>query len=383
MVAQACYLAYPIRFDSSIGQWITTGSCEKVLFIGTEQDIDEYQTMIWAYLTDINEDKYTYGLLNEEEKQRTEIAIQITELFADNFVFARVSDPSIAQIKTIIRQNVLKYGIENIFYDYIFSSPNLLGEFRDLGIREDVALRMLSTALKDLAVELDVFVMTCTQASGDLDNEKGIKGYKYIRGSKSVADVADVGYVTTRVSKDDAEMIKKLSSPFGYLPNIVTDVYKVRRGRWIDVRIWSRIDLGTMRREDMFITDANYCEVKDFQIIRFVPPTNEYFQQLVAEFNKTAPMVNFEEAKGIEFIEEKINQTPVELEQANQEQEILDQLEKINSNLNFDDEKCECDIKESEEELLNECSSLIKESIEQSQMDTKARKKKAIDSWEL
>jgi hypothetical protein len=195
--------------------------------------------------------------------------------------------------------------------------------------------------------------------------------------------MADVGYVTTRVSKDDAEMIKKLSSPFGYLPNIVTDVYKVRRGRWIDVRIWSRIDLGTMRREDMFITDANYCEVKDFQIIRFVPPTNKYFQQLVTEFNKTAPMVNFEEIKGIEFIEEKINQTPVELEQANQEQEILDQLEKINSNLNFDDEKCECDIKESEEELLNECSSLIKESIEQSQMDTKARKKKAIDSWEL
>jgi hypothetical protein len=246
-----------------------------------------------------------------------------------------------------------------------------------------VALRMLSTALKDLATELDVFVMTCTQASGDLDNENGIKGYKYIRGSKAVADMADVGYVTTRVSKDDAEMIKKLSSPFGYLPNIVTDVYKVRRGRWIDVRIWSRIDLGTMRREDMFITDANYCEVKDFQIIRFVPPTNKYFQQLVTEFNKTAPMVNFEEIKGIEFIEEKINQTPVELEQANQEQEILDQLEKINSNLNFDDEKCECDIKESEEELLNECSSLIKESIEQSQMDTKARKKKAIDSWEL
>lgn len=137
MVSQACYLAYPIRFDSSIGQWVATGSCEKVLFIGTEQDVDEYQTMIWSYLTDINEDKYTYGLLNDEEKQRTEIAIQIIELFSDNFIFVRVSDPSIAQIKTIIRQNVLKYGIENIFYDYIFSSPNLLGEFRDLGIRED------------------------------------------------------------------------------------------------------------------------------------------------------------------------------------------------------------------------------------------------------
>ena len=34
-----------------------------------------------------------------------------------------------------------------------FSSPGLLGEFRDLKIREDVVLNMMSTALKDIAAD--------------------------------------------------------------------------------------------------------------------------------------------------------------------------------------------------------------------------------------
>ena len=40
------------------------------------------------------------------------------------------------------------------------------------------------------------------------------------------------------------------------LPNIVTDIYKVRSGEWNQVRIWSYIDLGTLRKEDLYLTDA-------------------------------------------------------------------------------------------------------------------------------
>ena len=32
-VGDACYLAYPVRYDSRTRQWIQIGSCEKVLFI--------------------------------------------------------------------------------------------------------------------------------------------------------------------------------------------------------------------------------------------------------------------------------------------------------------------------------------------------------------
>lgn len=302
MVGNACYLAFPVRYDSNINRWVNTGSCEKVLYIATEQDLDEIQTMMWSYLTDINEDKFTYGLLNEEELERAHTAIDIIKQYEDNFIFVNISDPNIAKIKALVRQNVIKYNIDNVFYDYIFSSPNLLGEFRDLHIREDVALMMLSTALKDLAVELSIFVMTATQVSGDIEQEKGIKNYKYIRGAKSIVDKCDIGYITTRVHKDELNMISKITEIYGKVPNQVSDVYKVRRGKWVDVRIWSYVDLGTCRREDLFITDANYMEIDNFNVIKFVQDVKDEDKKYMEQINNNrkyqcsqnnASMMNF------------------------------------------------------------------------------------------
>ena len=73
-------------------------------------------------------------------------------------------------------------NVEYVFYDYIFSSPGLLGEFRDLKIREDVVLNMLSTALKDLAVELDIYLQSATQVNGDTRDFKGLRDQRCIRG---------------------------------------------------------------------------------------------------------------------------------------------------------------------------------------------------------
>lgn len=53
-------------------------------------------------------------------------------------------------------------------------------------------------------------------------------------------------------------------------PTHVFDIYKNRRGRLKDVRIWSRLDLGTGERKDLFITTANNIPIKI--------PNNEVFQ---------------------------------------------------------------------------------------------------------
>lgn len=47
---------------------------------------------------------------------------------------------------------------------------------------------------------------------------------------------------------------------------MVTDVHKVRAGRWNNLRIWSYVDLGTMYRKDLFVTDANLEAIPDFQV---------------------------------------------------------------------------------------------------------------------
>ena len=267
MVGNGCYIAYPIRYDSRLQQWVNTGSCEKVLYVGTEQVHEEIQTMILAYLTDLNEEIILSGNYNEYEADLIDKAIQIMDTYSDNFIISQLPEPNLAQVKTHLRKYCLREGCEYVFYDYIFATPSLLNEFRDLAIRQDVALRMLSTLLKDLAVELDVFIMSATQITGTVEFKQGyIRNYMLLRDSKSIPDKADFAAIKAKVLPEELNLLEEVCKELGVYPNQVTDVYKMRRGRYVDVRIWSLADLGTCRSKDLFITDANMSVVKDFTI---------------------------------------------------------------------------------------------------------------------
>jgi replicative DNA helicase len=162
MVGDACNIAYPIRFDRKKNKWVSTGSCEKVLYVMTEQDPDEIKTMILAYLTGYNEEIFLYGTYGEKEMPRIQQAIDIMKKYEGNMLFAHMPDPCASAVKNLFRRYNIQHGVENIFYDYIFSSPAMLNEYRDLKLREDVCLRLFTTTLKNLAVELNAFIMTST-----------------------------------------------------------------------------------------------------------------------------------------------------------------------------------------------------------------------------
>ena len=49
-------------------------------------------------------------------------------------------------------------------------------------------------------------------------------------------------------------------------PNLVTDVFKVRSGEWTRVRIWSVMNLGTLKKKDLFLTDARLEPIEGFYI---------------------------------------------------------------------------------------------------------------------
>ena len=138
MVGHACTIAFPERYDTKNNRWIVTGHGEKILFFATEMEKEEIQTMIMAHISGINEDKILNNFYESPaEKERVYNALKIMDYYKDNFIFVRVGDPSIGQIKTLIRKQVLKYDIKYVFYDYIFSSPGLLAEYKDLNLRED------------------------------------------------------------------------------------------------------------------------------------------------------------------------------------------------------------------------------------------------------
>ena len=262
LLGEACYLAFPMRYSWETMEWKITGNAEKTLFIATEQAKEEIQTMVIAYLTGINEDVILYGHFIKEQQTIIDQAKEVIKKYKNNLMIVQIPMPSVEIVKSVIRQNCIVNDTKNVFFDYIFSNPALLNEFRDLRIREDVALLMLSTALKDLAVEQDVFMMSATQLNSSQDtNEKGIKNQNSIRGSKSIVDKADIAMIGGLVPDDQRDQIAPYVAKYG-MPTQVYDVYKVRRGKWTNLKIWSNVDLGTCRRSDVFVTDSNIKEIE-------------------------------------------------------------------------------------------------------------------------
>lgn len=124
-------------------------------------------------------------------------------------------------------------------------------------------LLMMATALKDLAIELNVCVFSSTQVNANADDNTTIRNESSLAGGRSTINKADNGIIMSRPTKEELEILEPIISQYGK-PNLVMDVFKVRSGEWTQVRIWSNADLGTMKREDLFITDENLNNIKDF-----------------------------------------------------------------------------------------------------------------------
>ena len=268
-VGDACYLAYPMRYNQETCEWEQTGNNEKILYIATEQNFDEIQMMILAYLTGINEDRFKYGLFNDRERDTIKKANWIIQKYNENFNIVRMPNPTISLVKNIVRENCLIRNVEYIFYDYIFISPSLLNEFKGFNLRNDEVLLMFSTALKDLAVEQNVFMMSSTQLNAKGDDNSNIRNEASLAGGRATINKADIGAIMARPTKEELEFLKsdemiQSGIVLDIEPNLVTDIYKIRSGRFTQSRIWSYIDLGTLRKEDLFITDSQFNPIRDF-----------------------------------------------------------------------------------------------------------------------
>ena len=55
---------------------------------------------------------------------------------------------------------------------------------------------------------------------------------------------------------ENEKTLEEVSKQFGKEPNVVTDIYKLRGGENTQTRVWSRMDLGTLRKEDLFVTNS-------------------------------------------------------------------------------------------------------------------------------
>lgn len=100
--------------------------------------------------------------------------------------------------------------------------------------------------------------------------------------SKAIIDKADIACIVTEVTSTDLEQVAESANRCGLAPTHVTDVYKIRSGRFKGVRIWSYYNLGNGNRRDLFITDSENKEI-EFEEYELVYPNSNFAQEMSLE----------------------------------------------------------------------------------------------------
>ena len=261
MVADACYIACSKIYDDMLG-WISSGSKGfPTLFIGTEQDKNEIQTMMLAFVSNVNEEHILNGKYENDERDRV---FQAAKIIKEAPLYIEViPDFNLQDVESIIKRNIREKNVQYVFFDYIHTSLKILEEISKkigkIALREDNILFMLSARLKDICVKYNVFIMSATQLNGDYTESK-TPDQNLLRGAKAIADKIDYGSILLPVRDVDLASLENiLHRNNGFdTPNIKLSIYKNRRGRYKGVILWCKADLGTCRIQPMFLTDYMY-----------------------------------------------------------------------------------------------------------------------------
>lgn len=258
MIADCCYIGCNRIYDESFG-WIKTGVAQPCLFITTEQELEEVQTMMLAFLSNVQEDHILNGKYDGDEEDRVREAANI--LKNSPIYVEEMPDFSLQDVENTIKKNIRDHDVKYVFHDYIHTSLKILEEIQKrsgVNLREDNILFILSNKLKDICNTYGVFIESATQLNGDW-KEARTPDQNLLRGAKAIADKIDYGSILMNVTSEDIEALEPiLSSNIFDKPAIKLSVYKNRRGKYKGVYLWCKADLGTCRIQPMFCTTYDY-----------------------------------------------------------------------------------------------------------------------------
>jgi len=270
MIADACAIACNKIYNLETKQWEDNGTREPTQFITTEQEEDEIQTMMIAFLSGVNEDHILENTYTEGEWERVSEAAAI--LSKSPLYIKKLPDFSLQDIENTIKFGIRQYDVRYVFMDYIHSSMKILSEISSKagvkGLREDNILFMISVRIKDLCNQYGVFVMSATQLNADYVSAQQYD-QNLLRGAKAIADKIDCGMIMLQTSQDDRESLKNIVNSMGIeMPDIKISVYKNRRGRYKDILLWCKSNRGICRIDPIFVTNYNYelIDIEDLKI---------------------------------------------------------------------------------------------------------------------
>ena len=269
LIADACNFACNKIYNETFGIWIPNGKAEPTLYISTEQELEEIQTMMLAFLSAVPEDHILNGKYVGDEEQRVRDAAVILK---DSPLYIELlPDFSLKDVENTIRKNIRDHDVKYIAHDYIHTSMKILEEVtkRSGGVklREDNILFMMSIRLKDICNQYGVFIISATQLNSAYEDSE-TPDQNLLRGAKSIADKIDMGAIILPVKQKDIESLGPLLNGYD-VPTLKISIYKNRRGRYKGVYLWCKANLGICRVEPMFCTTYNY-ELIDIQNMKII-----------------------------------------------------------------------------------------------------------------
>lgn len=270
MIADACQIGCNKIYDTDLGMWVSTGVAQPTLYIATEQDLGEIQTMMLAFLSGVNEENILNNKYFGDEADRVIEAAKI--ISASPLYVEYLPDFSLQDVEDKIKKNIREHNVRYVFHDYIHTSLKILEEITHksggVRLREDNVLFMLSARLKDICNKYGIFIMSATQLNGDYQDAE-TPDQNLLRGAKAIADKIDFGSILLLAKQKDYEGLKKiLDTGVFEKPTIKMSIYKNRRGSYKGVYLWCKADLGTCRIKPMFATTWDYelKEINDLDI---------------------------------------------------------------------------------------------------------------------
>lgn len=273
-VADACFFSCDEYYNDK-GEWERLYNRVPTLYISVELDIEELQTMALSFIGNIPEDHILDPeLLTFEEEERLKHAMAVLERAPLRMQY--LPNYGLKDVDNCIKRNIRKYkfprenenggvdylSFQCVVFDYLTSSIKMIEEISQgtgMRVREDQILFLMSSKLKDIAVENNIFMLSNTQINASYKQEK-ILDQTMLAGAKSIANRIDFGEIMVDCTDEDLQDVEGIvaSHPGIGMPNMKKSVYKNRRGKNNRVICWMYADKGTCRYKTLFVTDFFY-----------------------------------------------------------------------------------------------------------------------------
>lgn len=310
-LADMCTISCSELWDFETRSWRSAGEVRPTLFISTELEKRELQSVMLAFITGVSEGVIKDGNYSDNILKRLQYGIEMLKKAPIYAVY--VDDFSIGDIEGIIEQYVVEKGIEYVAFDYIQMTPKLARSMNSAfgtALREDQILVQFSAAMKTLANKYQIYIISSTQLnrnSKDFEN----RDTQSLRGGAATADKVDHGVMSFRATNKDHENLKHILETGQFRkPNFSHWVYKNRSGR-NNLVIWTEMDMGTMRETALFVTDTDFNLILDIKLMEVtLMPPNTGFGYVEEEVEVSITPVPDEEkgiVKSMEELAEELN----------------------------------------------------------------------------